>query len=450
MAGAPSQWSTKGTHRIANSAVSGWIRDFDSPVLVTLGHEAVDHNFAVDAALQRVFQAEERARVARSGLFPQFDAGQSADRSQLLGTPGQIQSRRQSRRYAFGLNMSWEIDLWKRLHDLKEVEVAVMDAQFHAYQAARLSLVANVLNAAFEVAESHEQIALGERNLRSLRTNLEILDAKLEAGDADDRTALDITLSRSDIARAESNIVTEKRQLDAAQRILETLLARYPAGVINALTRLPDPKRSIPVGLPSELLIRRPDILQAEMTVNSALYDLSATQKQLLPAIRLTGDLGSNSSDEFSQLFDLDNLIWSITQNLTQPVFQGGRIRSQIRLSEHRRDELIASYADIVLSAFREVETALAAERYFDEQVAALRINVREAKLAETLSLGNYEKGLIDIITLLESQRRSFDAQSSLLNVCACNGFSTGSTCTWPWEVISTLKAMAVARPGGG
>ena len=409
----PAQWTAKGTHRSGSEAVTGWVRDFNSPVLERLIGEAVENNFALQAALYRVFQAEERAKVSRSGLFPQFDLGENTSRGQAVSQQGQIPLRRHS----MFLAMSWEIDLWRRLHDLKQSQIALMDAQYNAWQAARLSLAASVLRAAFEAAESAEQIALAQRNLQSLQTNLEILDAKLEAGDADDRTALEITLSRSDIARARSNVVAERQQRDEALRILEALLGRYPRGKVPVPQRLPEMKRSVPVGLPGELLLRRPDVLQAEMVAVSSLYGVSAARKQLLPAVRLTGDIGTDTSTSFSDLFDIENLVWSLTRGVTQPVFHAGEIRSQIRLSENERDELIAAYADSVLVAFREVEVALAGERYFNEQVEALRINVREARRAEELSLANYEKGLIDILTLLESQRRSFDAQSSLLDI---------------------------------
>ena len=409
----PGQWQVQGAYEIADEAVSGWVSDFNSPLLERLAREAVKENFSIAAARERIFQAEELARSARANLFPLFDAGQSSTRSQTLSPAGQVQTKRHS----LSLSMSWELDLWRRIHDLKESRVATMDAQYHAYQSAKLSLVANVIKTVFELVEAQEQIELAERNLESLRTNLKILDTRLVLGDADDRTALEISLSRSDIARAEANVVSEEIIVDRSRRTLEILLGRYPEGTIKGIDALPDPKRCVPIGLPSDLLMRRPDILQAELLINSAIYNLSAERKQLLPSLSLTGDVGTSSTEAFPELFDLDNLVWNITRNLTQPVFEGGRIRSEIRLAEHEKDELIASYADLVLSAFNEVEFALAAETYFDRQVEAFEENVAQADLAESLSLSNYEEGIVEILTLLESQRRAFDARSSLLNI---------------------------------
>lgn len=406
-------WTAGGAHRIDPVGVTGWVNDFDVPLLNQLVEEAVNKSFSLSAARSRVFQAEERARATRAGLFPQLELGQNSSRSQTLANRGQVQNRR----HTFDLNMRWEIDLWGRLHDLKESQVALMDAEFFAYEAARLSLAARVIQAVFELVESKEQIALIERNLDVLEQNLEILDDRLEAGDADERTALDIALSRSEIAREKALLVAEKRQMDAARRTLETLLNRYPKGLIEGINQLPDLKASIPVGLPSQLLLRRPDILQAEMRINSELFGVSFAHKQALPSLSLSGSVGTVSNDSIFDLLDIDNLVYNIARNLTQPVFQGGEIKSDIRLAEHERDEAINVYANTVLDAFREVETALAAEKYFNEQIEALEKNVEEAELAESLSEQDYEKGIVGIITLLEAQQRLFNAQSTLLNI---------------------------------
>jgi outer membrane protein, multidrug efflux system len=402
----------------------GWVSDFGNPKLNELAREAAGNNFSLESALQRVFQAEERACLARAEQFPRVNATVDSARRKLAGRV--IQNPRQgfgffgggfNTQHNFSIDTVWEVDLWGRLGDLKKSELAKVDAQFQAYQAARLSLVAATLKAAFELVESQEQIKSLQKNQKSLQTNLEILDAKLEGGAADQRTALEIALSRADIARSKSALIAETQDSDQARRTLETLLGRYPKGIIESLDHLPDPVRAVPVGLPSDLLVRRPDILQAEMQVNGALFTVSAAQKQLLPSFRLTSGIGTNTTDVFKDLFDWNNLVWNIAQGVTQPVFQAGRLKAQIRLSEHQRDELIANYANTALTAFREVEVALAAEQYLNEQVLALKINVKEAKLAEELSLSDYEKGLIEIITLLESQRRAFDAESSLLAI---------------------------------
>ncbi|MCG8599633.1 MAG: efflux transporter outer membrane subunit [Verrucomicrobiales bacterium] len=408
----PSTW-TAGSSTIPSDAVSGWVDDFGSAKLAELIREAALNNFDLSASLSRVLQAEERADIAGADRLPSLTTGIRTTRSQNLR--GAAFQTVRANNFNFNLDLSWEADLWGRVKNLRDAELDRVTAEANLYEAARLSLAANVAKTAFEIVESRQQIALIRSNLSSLRTNLEILDSKLEAGDADDQTALEISLSRADIARAESNLLAEQRQNDAAKRVLETLAGRYPSGTIEGLTGLPRVKRKIPGGLPSELLLRRPDLLAAEARVDAALKELAASRKALLPAIAITGSTGTATTDDFGDLGNVQNLVWSIGQNFTRPLYQGGRLRANIRLDEEEKDGLVATYAETALTAFREVETALAAEKYLIGQVAALEKASSEARRSEGLSRSQYEQGLVDIITLLDSQRRAFDSQSALL-----------------------------------
>lgn len=408
----PNRWVAGS--RVPGSAATGWLDDFRSPQLTQLVREAVDNNYDLSATLSRVEQARERVRIAGADQFPTVDSSVTTGRSQ--GLRGASFRSVRSNNFNFSMDLAWEVDLWGRIRNLKQAERDRLTAEAAAYEASRLSLAANVAKTALQIVESNLQIDLSRRTLSSLRTNLQILDSKLEAGDADDRTALEISLSRADVARAESNLLAEQRNLDASKRTLESLLGRYPKGTVESLDRLPQIRRSVPAGLPSDLLLRRPDILAAEARVDAAFKDLAASRKALLPAIRITGGAGTATTDEFGDLFDIQNLVWNVASGLTQPVFQGGRLHAEVRLDEKTRDELASTYAETALTAFREVETALAAEKYLKGQVAALSRATSESRRAEQLSLQNYEQGIVDIITLLESQRRAFDSESQLIS----------------------------------
>lgn len=407
----PTRW-TGGGPAIPGEAVTGWLDDFGDPKLRLLVEEAVGANFDLNAARARIGQARERVRGTAADRFPSVDTSFGASRSEAL-RGATFQSVR-SNNFDLSLNFAWEVDLWGRLGNLQGAQLDRFHAATNLYHAARLSLAANVSKTAFAIVESRQQISLAERTLASLRTNLDILDDKLEAGAADDGTALEISLSRADIARARSRVLAEQRQIDSSKRTLETLLGRYPAGEIEAIASMPRLSREVPTGLPSELLLRRPDLLAAEAQVDAAMKELVASRKALLPAVRITSGLGTSSTDNIGDVFDIQNMVWNVGENLTRPVFQGGALRSAIRLDEHEKHELIETYASTALTAFREVETALAGERYLAAQEEALRTAAVESRRAEDLSLGQYEQGLVEIITLLESQRRAFDAESAL------------------------------------
>lgn len=409
----PSRWTAGGG--VPGASVTGWLGDFGSPPLTALVHEAVGRNYSLAAARTRIVQAQERARIAGANWHPVVDASLSTSRSQNLR--GATFRSTTANNYNLSLDLSWEIDLWGRIKNLRDAELDRVASETGLYEASRLSLAANVVKTALAVVESREQIEISRRTLASLRTNLKILDSRLEAGDLADRAALEISLSRADIARAERSILVSQRRLDGARRTLESLLGRYPAGRVEALKGLPRISREVPKGLPSELLLRRPDLLAAEARVDASLKELVASRKALLPSLRLNGSFGTASTDEFGDIFNLQNMVWGIGQNLARPLYQGGRLRANIRLDEAERDELVADYAETALTAFREVETALAAETYLKSEVAALSTAVTESRRAESLSLGEFEQGLVEIITLLESQRRAFEAESVLLTV---------------------------------
>ncbi len=412
--GVPGHW-VGGRFHLDGNSVSGWLSDFNSPLLKELAEEAVSRNYNLAATRSRIAQAAERAGIAGADRLPTVDSSVNTSRSQNLR--GAAFQTVRANNFNFNLDVSWQPDLWGRVKDLRDSQLDLLTAETNAYHWARLSLVANVVKTSLEIVESREQVALSRENLVSLEKTLDILDNKLEAGDADDRTALDISLSRADIARAKSNILVEQRQADASGRTLEAFLGRYPKGKVEELKRLPGITRKIPVGLPSELLLRRPDLIEAEYRVDSRLKELSASRKALLPTIRITGGSGTSTTDEFGDLFDIQNMVWNIGQNLARPLYQGGRLKADVRLSQAELDEIASAYGDTALTAFREVETALAAEWYFVQQVAALEEASREAGLASDLSQSQYERGLIEIITFLESQRREFDARSSLIGV---------------------------------
>ena len=158
------------------------------------------------------------------------------------------------------------------------------------------------------------------------------------------------------------------------------------------------------------------DLIAAERRLLAAGERLQQARKNRLPSFQLTAN-GGTSSDELKGLLDPDFLVWSLLGNLVQPVFQGGRLRAEQELALARSDEVLNNYAQTILTALREVETALDAEAYLADQENALETATREAKEAELLAREQYAAGLTDIVTLLETQRRSFNSESSLLEI---------------------------------
>jgi outer membrane protein, multidrug efflux system len=394
----------------ASTNPTAWLAHLESDSLQKVVREAVANNFSLSAAAARLRQAKLRALRTGADRFPEVNLGLRADETRTRSATAETTVARD---YGLNLSFAWEADLWGRLRDSTAAANAEATAASADYLGAHLSLAVNTAKAWCDLIETEQQVELALQTLASNRSALASVDSKQRAG-VPEVGALDVRLARSSLASAQANEQTRRRTRDEAKRRLETLLGRYPSGVIASGSKLPTLRNNIPVGLPSTLLLRRPDVVAVELRVGAATRNLSAARKALLPSIRLTGSSG-NAGPELAELLNGQTLVTRLAAALTQPLFQGGRLRAAVQLSEAERDELAQNYAEVALQAFREVETTLAAEVYLDAQVRALQDFAAESSEAEALAMAQYEKGLGDFLRLLESQRRAFDSRSSLL-----------------------------------
>jgi outer membrane protein, multidrug efflux system len=413
---APDKWAA--LPKLPSAAATGWLADFSSPTLSQLVERAITANPNLKAASARVTQARAETMQAGADMLPSLSTSFAASRTQAPGDQrfaglGQINNR-----FRFPLNVSWEIDFWGRVADQRGSAKARRFAAEEDFHAARLSLAANTVRTAITLAEAQSLLALAEQNVQTRRVQLGILDRQMARGLDTDRAALDLSLSRADLARAESTIQQRRATVDQTRRALEVLLGGYPAGAERGLSSLPTLRREIPAGLPSELLLRRPDLRAAERRLEAALRSESAAKKAFLPSIRLTGESGRTSQD-IDDLLDPQAAIWTIASNITQSLFQGGRILATAQQTRARYEEQLQTYTNSALTAFREVETALAADGFLKQQAAALSQAATEAERAESLVQGQYEKGLSEVLTLLDTRQRAFDARSSLITARA-------------------------------
>lgn len=385
-----------------------WLEQFDDPAMRSAVREAVKSNPDLAAAASRMRQARIRAVREGAARLPTVSAGMRSGESGAGADSWNFETD-----YGLSLDVVWEADVWARLRDRTQASAAEAQAAEADFAAARLSLAANAARAWCNLLEASQQVTLAEQSVGTFRKGLQTVDSNYNKG-VPNVTALDVRLARTSLASGESNLQSRLRARDAARRNLEALLGRYPAGVLDAGGKFPALRREVPVGLPGSLLLRRPDIQAAERRVAAAYSAEAAARKALLPSIRLTGGLRT-ASGELSSLLDERKLIASLVQSLAQPVYAGGALKAAVILSEEQRREVAARYAATALDAFREVETALAAERYIAGQIAAQEVFVKESAEAERLAMSQYERGLTDILRVLESQRRAFDSRSGLL-----------------------------------
>lgn len=412
----PGQWSSAAA---TDPVADLWWQSLADTLGTALVAEALAHNHTLQIAAKNVEAAQAQAKIAGASQWPQIAAGAGATRSRrnfigfpIPGQAGQVQSTT-STTYSADLNISWELDLWGRLRAGQAAALADLGAARADLRGARLSLAARTLKAYFGVVEARRQVELAQASLASYRTSSQQVQSRYERGL---RPSLDLLLSMTSTSTAEANLHARRRQYDAARRQLEILLGRYPAGRLQTATDLPGVAAAVPAGLPADLIARRPDLATAERRLAASDARLKEAKAALYPRLSLTAS-GGRSSGDLDDLLDGDFSVWNLIGNLTQPLFQGGRLRAGVDLARSNSDRALLTYANSALVAYAEVETALAAEGFLADQEAALADAARQATAARRLAEERYAKGLTDLLTMLTSQRNAFDAESRLLGV---------------------------------
>ena len=391
-----------------NSRVTtGWLSSLQSPRLVALVREALANNQNLAATAARLSAAEETSLVARARKLPDITVGGGTSVNYDNFTNDVQES------YRLNLNVSWEADVWGRLRNLEKAAYYDFASAVADFRSARLSLAANTARGYLNLISAQQQLRLAETTLESFKKNLRIIERNYTAGTGDARD-LDVAFGRNNVASAERSLISRRLDRDEAARSLEVLLGRYPAGELRSTTTLPSLSSRVPVGLPSTLLERRPDITSAAADVYASRERVEAARKNLLPSLRLTAGVSNAPGSVFSRIFDPNFLLYTAAANLSQTIYGGGELKAQARQAlENSRAEL-ADYAQTALDAFREVESALATGESLARQVTFLETEVEKAAVAEKFAERSYIEGG-NILSVLEAQRRVNSARAALI-----------------------------------
>lgn len=425
---APAEWTALATGEYVGASLSdSWIRQIGGRPLEELVEEALRNNRNLAATAARVEQSAAQARLAGAERWPELRASFSASRAKSVipnplppeaaeaggpALPDLLES--QATRFDLAAEASWEADLWGRLSDGARAAVAEYEAVEADFKGARLALAGEVARRWLEYSETAQQLELAERTEENFRTYERVLSRRFDAGLS---SALDVRLARTSTRSAAEAAAARRQQLDALARSLETLLGRYPDRSVATTGWLDYPPPPIP-GIPGELLARRPDLQAAEARYAAAALQRGASRKLRYPSLTLSASAGT-ASTELSDVLNSDFGVWSLVGGLTAPIFAAGRISSQIDAAEAGELAALEDFASALLDAYREVETGLAAERLLAEREARILELAEETTAAEEQAWDQYERGLIEIATVLEAQRRAFDSASQVIAIQA-------------------------------
>jgi outer membrane protein, multidrug efflux system len=392
----------------------GWRQFFRDPRLQALIATALENNRDLRTAAYRVEEARALYNVQNADLLPTINATGTAGRSRTptgltgLGRPTVISN------YQIGLSLSaFELDFFGRVRSLSEAALSSFLATEEAQRAARITLVSQVATAYLSERSAAEQLALAESTMKARQESVKLTKQRFDVGAS---SALDLRQAEILLQQAQIAQYALARQQAQARNALELLVGAPignnlpPAAPLAEQSMVSD----IPPGLPSDLLVRRPDIRAAEQRLRSANANIGAARAAFFPRISLTSGIGLGSN-ELSTLMQGDSRSWNFTPQLVLPLFDYGRVRSNLSLAEARKNLAVVDYERSIQVAFREVSDALVARGFLEQQLEAQRQTVQAELDRANLAEQRYRNGIASSLDLLDAQRELFSSQQALI-----------------------------------
>lgn len=395
---------------------AGWWAGFGDPAMTRLVSEAEANNHDIAAAAARVLQAEAQATIQRGALFPTLGAQAQHTGSQCSGEG--CRQFLSGRTFALGFSATYELDFWGLArNNLRAADEQLKSARF-ARQAVAMTVTANVAARYMEVLALRGRIAIANQDIEAINAILEVITLRVKAGAA---SHLDLARERAQLESVQAQLPGLETQEKQALFALAVLLGRPPedfdiAGkTLDAITAPP-----VGPGLPSDLLLRRPDVAGAEADLAAAHANLDAARAAFLPQISLSS-AGGFASSAIGTLLQGPNSGLSYGVDLLQTIFDGGKLAGQRDLAEGVQKEALARYQTAVLNAYADVESALTQYANTARSEQHLRNLIAAAREAFEISQLQYRQGATDLLNVLQAQQTLFSAQDQLVQVMLAN-----------------------------
>jgi outer membrane protein, multidrug efflux system len=407
--------AANGGTRSANDQAAGdigWRDFFIDQRLQRLIEIALENNRDLRVSVLNIQATQARYQIVRAGLFPTLNAqaGQSEQR-----TPKDLSFFNQtiSNMYSVGLNASWEIDFFGRIQSLKDQALAQYLSTAQARKAAEISLVSQVADQYLQVLEADDLLRVTQDTQKTAQASFNITKLQFDTGAGSE---LDLRQAQTVVEMARANQQSQQRLRAQAENALALLVGEplpddLPLGMtMNDQNFLTD----IPAGLPSDLLTRRPDIIEAEENLLSANANIGAARAAFFPKVSLTGSFGT-LSPSLGGLFKPGSAAWSFAPTITLPIFEGGQNKANLDLANVQKNIQIAQYEKSIQTAFREVADGLAARGTYDQQIQALERNTFAERRRLDLSNLRYTNGADSYLSVLTAQTDLYTSQQLLI-----------------------------------
>jgi multidrug efflux system outer membrane protein len=406
---ATQQSSTTAPTSVKSFGDEKWWEVFQDRELQELIRTALKNNYDVRIAATRVLEAQAQLGITRADQFPTLGVGGNitSQQSPKLGpipayeaTFGQVSA-----------SAAYNIDFWGKYRRATESARATLLANEWAQKEVMATLVANLATAYFQLRQFDLELEISQRTLASRKDSLQLTQT-LEQHGFD--SLLDVRQSEQLVYTASSEIPDLQRQIAQQENAISILLGNNPGDIPRGLKLTEQPHApEVPAGLPSSLLERRPDIYEAEQNLVAANANIGVARAAFYPQISLTATAGYQSA-ALTDLFSGPAGLWTMAASLSQPVFEGGRLKSNLRLTEAQRDQMTLTYQQTIQGAFRDVSNALVAYRKYQELRAQQEHLLESARDAARLSEGRFKSGTTDYLEVLTNETNSFNAELSL------------------------------------
>ena len=391
-----------------------WWKVFEDTTLDSLINLAIEQNPSVLMAINRIDQAKAQWRISQSDFYPSLTFNGGWNRQQTSGNLETGNPQAWTGYYSASLQMSWQLDVFGVIRQKAKAQKELYVASKEEYNATMVSLCAEVASAYFNLREMQQEVDVLKRNAASQEAVVSITEARYQTG----------LVSKLDVAQAKSVYYSTLASIPATEasiiqyiNTLAVLLGLYPQDVTESLSvskLLPDYMEPVGVGVPGELLLRRPDVRSAERQVNAQAALLGASQRDWLPEFFLNGSFGYSSYD-IKNMGKKGSMTWNIAPSMTWTLFHGGQRLNEDRLQRAQLDESINQFNNTVLSAVQEVDNAMSAYRNSIKQIVACREMLYQGKEAFELSLDLYKQGLTPFQNVLDAQRSLLTYENTLV-----------------------------------
>ena len=387
-----------------------WWEAFGDSELNLLIEEVLKHNWDIKQAAARVLEARARYVQVRSDRFPSVGISGSKDRRQIAG--GGFRSGSIVDSYDLSAPASFEVDLWSRLAKASRAAWEDILQEEEARRALAQSIVAEAITLYLEMEALERRLQIAAQSIEAFRLSLQFVETRYERGLT---SVLDVRQARRVLAQAETLVPQFEQEMGIIQQDLSVLRGRYPLTRPKRLQPEDYYKRlaSVPPGIPSDLLMRRPDIRAAEQQLKALNERVGVAKAARFPTITLTGGYGW-SSEDLNKLLRRENIVWNLTTGLVQPIFDAGRLKAGQREAEARYWQGVAEYVQTVLDAFGEVERALLTRKQQLERRDRELNFLEEARATQQVAEDRYIRGLVIYLDVLNAQITRFQAEDNL------------------------------------